>query len=288
VVVIDIRPMTLDDAVGVATVVEAAGAQLERRAGREPRSRTDEHRENFLSGLRRFVELDPDGAWVAAEGDTVFGMVAAIRRDSFWGLSMLFVDPEQQNRGLGRTLLDAALACSAGADVRMILSSSDPRALRRYSMAGLDIHPTVEARGTIDPRAIPADLHGRSGDASDLDLVASVDAKLGRSRAEDIEYLLGVGASLQVIDRGAARGYVVQRDRRLWMLGATDDATAGLLLWRFLAEAGETEIWALTARQNWAVKVALAARLEVVAAGALFLGGCEHPPGPWLPSGWYF
>ncbi|MBV9417561.1 MAG: GNAT family N-acetyltransferase, partial [Solirubrobacterales bacterium] len=162
---IDIRPMTLDDVVAVATVVKAAGEQLERRAGREPRSRTDEQRENLLSGLRRFVELDPDGAWVAADGDTVFGMVAAIRRDSFWGLSMLFVDPEQQNLGLGRTLLDAALTCSTGAEVRMILSSSDPRALRRYSMAGLDIHPTVEARGTIDPRAIPADLPGRSGDA---------------------------------------------------------------------------------------------------------------------------
>ena len=76
---IDIRPMTLDDVVAVATVVKAAGEQLERRAGREPRSRTDEQRENFLSGLRRFVELDPDGAWVAADGDTVFGMVAAIR-----------------------------------------------------------------------------------------------------------------------------------------------------------------------------------------------------------------
>jgi hypothetical protein len=155
-------------------------------------------------------------------------------------------------------------------------------------MAGLDIHPTVEARGIIDPRAIPDDLDGRSGDASDLDLVASVDARLRRSRAIDVEYLLSVGARMQIIDRGAARGYVVDRDGRLVMLGATDDATAAVLLWRFLAEAGETEIWGLTARQNWAVKVALAARLEVAAAGALFLGGREHPPGSWLPSGWYF
>jgi hypothetical protein len=73
------------------------------------------------------------------------------------------------------------------------------------------------------------------------------------------------------------------------MLGATDDATASVLLWRFLAEAGgEAEIWGRTARQNWAVKVAPAARLEVVPFGALFLAGREHPPGPWLPSGWYF
>jgi GNAT superfamily N-acetyltransferase len=147
--------MTLDDVVDAAAVVETAAGQLERRAGRRPRSRTHEQREQFLSGLRRFVELDPAGAWVAVNGDRVLGMVAAIRRDAFWGLSMLFVDPEQQNRGVGHALLDAALASSAGAELRMILSSPDPRALRRYSLAGLHIHPTVEARGTIDLRATP-------------------------------------------------------------------------------------------------------------------------------------
>ena len=280
--------MTLDDVAGVATVVGAAGEQIERRAGREPRSRTPQQREYFLSGLRRFVELDPGGAWVAADGGSVVGMAAAVRRGSFWGLSMLFVDPDQQNRGLGGALVEAALACSAGAEVRMILSSSDPRALRRYSLTGLDIHPTVEARGTIDKSSIPDDVFSRCADASDLDLVASVDAGLRGSRAADVEYLLSVGARMHVIDRGASRGYLVHRDTRVLMLDATDDVTAAGLLWGFLAEVEEAEIWGLTARQNWAVKVALAARLEVVAAGALFVAGREHPPGPWLPSGWYF
>lgn len=281
--------MTLADVVGVGTVVEAAFDQLERRAGQEPQTRTGEQREFLFSGLRRFVELDPDGAWVAADGRGVVGMAAAIRRDSFWGLSMLFVDPTRQNQGLGRQLLEAGLTSASGADVRMILSSSDPRALRRYSLAGLGIHPAVEARGTIDRNAIPDGVSARYGDASDLDLVKSVDAALRGSRAEDAEYLLGVGATMQVIERGAARGYVIHRRTRVLMLGATDDATASALLWRFLAEAGaETQIWGLTARQNWAVKVALTAGLEVVAAGALFLAGREHPPGPWLPSGWYF
>ena len=133
----EIRPMMLGDVVGVRRVVEAAGEELERRAGHEPQTRTDEQREYFLSGLRRFVERDPEGAWVAADGDSVVGMAACIRRASFWGLSMLFVDPARQNQGLGRQLLDAGLASASGAGVRMILSSSDPRALRRYSQAGL-------------------------------------------------------------------------------------------------------------------------------------------------------
>src|SRR6185312_12214885 len=80
----EIRPMTLGDVVGVRTVVEAAGAELERRAGHAPQTRTDEQREYFLSGLRRFVQRDPDGAWVATDGDSVVGMAASIRRASFW------------------------------------------------------------------------------------------------------------------------------------------------------------------------------------------------------------
>ena len=73
------------------------------------------------------------------------------------------------------------------------------------------------------------------------------------------------------------------------MLGANDDTTAAALFWRFLAEAGgDAQVWGLTAQQNWAVKVALAAGLKLAAGGALFLAGQERPPRAWLPSGWYF
>ena len=56
--------------------------------------------------------------------------------------------------------------------------------LARYGAicAGLAIHPTVEAGETIDRKAIPDHLSARAGDASDLNLVASVDAGLRGSR----------------------------------------------------------------------------------------------------------
>jgi GNAT superfamily N-acetyltransferase len=285
----DLRPMTLGDMHDVEIVVEAARMQLERQAGRVPVPRTGEHAEGFRDGMRRFVERDPHGAWVAVSDGSVVGMSTAIRRGSFWGLSMLFVDPEHQSRGIGRLLIDAALAYAGVAEVRMILSSADPRALRRYSHAGLDLHPTVEASGMVDRAAIPDELCARLGDASDLDLVASVDAGLRGSRAEDVEYMLGVGARLHVIEDGAARGYIAHRPGRLLMLGASDEETASSLLWQFLAlQDGRVELWGVTARQNWAVKVAYAARLKVLAAGALFISGRRESPGPWLPSGWYF
>lgn len=285
----DIRPMTLADLDGVVAVVRAANDDADARAGREPVTYSEAQRNQFRSGMRRFVERDGPGAWVAVDGESVVGMAEAIRRDSFWGLAMLFVDPARQNQGLGRRLLDAALISAAGADVRMILTSPDPRALRRYSMAGFAIHPAVEAGGRIDRSAIPTDLPGRSGSADDLALVSDVDAALRGSRAEDVGYLLGDGAAIEVIDSPAGRGFAVYRPRRLLMLGATDDATAAQVLRRVLREAGDDiEIGGLTAGQNWAVKVALAARLRVVAAGPLFVQGRPQPPGPWIASGWYF
>ncbi len=281
--------MTPADIDAVVAVVEAAGDEADRRAGREPETPTPEGREHFSRGMELFVERDPAGAWVATDGGAVVGMAEAIRRGSFWGLSMLFVDPGHQSRGVGRRLLEAAHAYADGADVRMIMTSPDPRALRRYSMAGLAIHPAVEAEGTVDRTAIPTGLPGRAGDVTDVDLVADVDAGLRGSRAEDVEFLVKQGARMEVVDSGPGRGYALHRRNRLTLLGATDDGTAAQLLWRVLAATeGKAQVWCMTAGQDWAVKVALAAGMKVAGAGPLFVDGLDRPPGPWLPSGWYF
>lgn len=281
--------MTYADLDGVVGVVKRADDHAERRAGRTPEESSDEERAYFRAGMERFVARDPDGAWVAVKGDRVVGMSEAVRRDGFWGLAMLFVDPQAQSRGIGRRLLDASLTYAAGATTRMIMTSSDPRALRRYSAAGLRIHPAVEAEGEVDRSRIPRGLPGRSGDLTDLDLVEEVDRGLGRCRTEDVEYLLRQGVPMEVVETRAGRGYVLHRKNKPSLLGATDDTTAASLLWRVLAAAdGKAQIWCLTAQQDWAVRVALDARLKVVGGGPLFVDGMGLPPGPWIPSGWYF
>jgi GNAT superfamily N-acetyltransferase len=286
---IDVRPMAIDDIDGVLAVVDAADAAAERAAGRTPEEHTDEQRAYFRTGMERFIERDGGGAWVAVAANMVVGMAEAVRRGPFWGLSMLFVHPERQSTGVGRRLLDASLKYAEGSDVRMIMTSQDPRALRRYSAAGLDIHPAVEANGTVDRAAIPTGLQGRPGDLADLDLVDEVDSGLRGSRAEDVEYLVKHGSRLEVVDSGSGRGFAVHRNNRVSLLGATDETTAAHLVWRALAETeGQAHIWCMTAGQDWAVRVALAARMSVVPAGPLFVGGLDRPPGPWLPSGWYF
>ena len=288
---VQIRPMTADDAEAVDVVVTEADRAADEKAGREVQPHSPDRTERFQAGMRRFVEVDPDGAWVAEDEQGVVGMAEAIRRGDFWGLSMLFVHPRAQSQGVGRQLLDKALAYAQGATVRMIMASDDPRALRRYSRAGLAIHPGVEASGKVDPSKVPADLPGREGTADDLDLVAAADASWGRDRSLDVASILELGGGyLEVVDLGEARrGYGLQRDGRVVMVGATDTDTAALVLWRLLSKAEEkAEMWCLTAAQDWAVKVALEAGLAIKPGGSMFCSGLERLPGPWIPSGWYF
>jgi len=283
------RPMTHADVDAVIAVVRAADNAAERQAGREPEEVSDERRARSVRGMHRFVDRDPDGAWVAVVDGAVVGIAESIRRGDFWGLSMLFVHPDLQGRGVGRELMDAALGYAVGARVRMIMTSEDPRALRRYSSAGLAIHPAVKAVGTITRHTIPADLRGRDGNADDLGLVADVDAGLGRSRAEDVEFDVSRGFRLHIVDDVAGRGFAITDTKSLAMLGATDEATAAHLMWRHLAESeGKQELYCLTAGQDWAVRVALAAGLVVSGCGPLFVDGMDRLPGPWIPSGWYF
>jgi len=285
-----LRPMSSGDVNAVVGVVEAAHSARPRRDLDAPRTPpTEAQRDASSRGHARFVERDGPGAWVAVADDRVVGVAESIRRGDFWGLSMLFVHPDVQDLGVGRELLEASRCYGEGARERMIQSSADPRAMRRYAHVGLAMHPAAEIAGVPDRTAIPSPLAGRAGDRDDLDLVEAVEAQLGRSRTEDVAFLLEDDASrLEVVDDGPRRGWALCRRARVIALGATDDGTAATLLWRYLAGLdSEATVFGLTAAQNWAFTVAHAARLTLRVEGAMFVGGMDMP-GPWIPSGWYF
>jgi GNAT superfamily N-acetyltransferase len=276
--------------------MRAAGRARDEQAGREPRPEPDEQDlERRHALMRSFAAEDGPGSWVAVAGEEVVGLATSIRRRTFWGLSLLFVHPDHWSAGVGRRLLDTALAYADGAATGMIQSSDDPRAIRRYARAGFDLHPTFEAEGTVDRALLPSGMPGRDGALSDLDLVEAIDGPLRFRcpRTSDVEAALRPqwGCRLQVVDTTAGRGFVVQRDGRLVMLGATDDATARALLWRAVAatpDGEEFSVHGLTGHQRWAVDVALDARLRIGPSGPMFLRGDRAYPGPYTPSGLYF
>ncbi len=286
----DLRPMAFNDVEAVMGVVDAADAVQAEASQLPPRTPpNDAELEARREGHARFVQRDGPGAWVAVSDGRVVGVAESVRRGTFWGLSMLFVHPEFQSQGLGGRLLEAAGGYAAGATQRMIESSSDPRAMRRYFLAGLAMHPAAEMRGQPDRRTLPRSLPGRSGDERDLELVAQVEAQLGRSRTEDVAFRLTDGrCRIDVVDSDAGRGWLLWQPDRLVMMGATDDQTAAVLLWRFLAGSeGEIVVHGLTAAQQWAFDVLHQARLTAQIRGSLFVDGMAVPV-PWIPSGWYF
>lgn len=257
---------------------------------------TPERAQRHRAALERFTRTDPPGCWLAETAEGPVGFAVAMRRGRLWGLATLFVHPEAQDRGVGRALIEQAVTYGTGADVRVVLSSRDPRAARRYAALGLALHPSVSLAGTVDRTALPGDVAGRDGTVADLDLVAAVDSRLrqGPSRVEDVAFMLehGAPARLHVVDRSGHRGWLVTGyGGAPVMLGADDVATARSLLVRALVhtDPGErVEVHFVTAEQNWAVEPCLAAGLTVTACGPVFLSGWQRPPAAWLPSGIYF
>jgi predicted N-acetyltransferase YhbS len=276
-----IRSLRVED---VSAVQEVQLAAASAAGWPEP---DDEHRARYRAALRRFATVDGGTSFVAEDDGALVGHGVAIRRGSFWGLALLFVRPDRQSTGVGRRLIDATLASARGADLGMIMSSPDPRAIRRYASAGFDLHPGVEVAGAPDRAALPGGLPVRTGDAADLEVVDRVDAVLrGSSRRDDAAFVLSQGAQLWVAERGA--GFALSSRGRIVMLGADDPATARALLWQAVAAAEEDiSAYCWTAAQQWAIEVAVAAKLKITPAGPLFVRGGPVPV-PYLPSGIYF
>jgi len=232
--------------------------------------------------IRHLLATDPGGCWVADDGGLA-GAALALVREGIWGLSLLVVRPGLQSVGLGRALLDRALAHGEGTRGGIILASSDPRALRAYARAGFALHPTVRATGS--PRGVTADPAVRPFRPEDHGMAAAVDrAVRGAAHGSDLDALMAAGTELLALP---GRGYVAHRDGAVKLLAAADEAAAAALLRTVLATAGTAEVEWITARQQWAVDVALAAHLELEPQSAVFLRGEVGPFTPYLPGGAY-
>jgi GNAT superfamily N-acetyltransferase len=236
-----------------------------------------------------FLEHDPDGCWVAADelGDVV-GVAMALRRENLWGLSAFFVRPDRQGAGIGSALLEAVLRYSEGCLRGIIISTEDPRAARRYRLAGFTLHPTMRISGEVDRSTLPVVEAIRVGDLSDRDLCDSVDRQVrGAAHGVDHEFLNGEHGLL-VADTFTGSGYCyVDESGSPVLLAATNRKLAQRLLWSAIAASpvgAQVRLNYLTAAQEWAVDVALAAGLSIRNQGYLALRHMR-PPSPYLPSG---
>ncbi len=242
---VTVRPLVPGDEVGAEQVWDVAYRTLiESRGGPVP-DRTPELVDRVQDRMRYLQSTDPGGSWVATEDSVIVGVAQAHLRGGTWVLATLGVAPTHQGAGVGRQLLEHALGDAHTRSLPgAIFSSPDPRALARYTSAGFDLHPVVEAWGRRRrPIEDPAGVVG--GDLSDLDHVDAVDTDVrGSARRADVAYLLGRGYRLMVADDG----YVVHVAERgiVTLLAAHDEGTAATLLGAVLARTPptRTSAWA--------------------------------------------
>lgn len=247
--------------------------------------RTPEQRRRWTARLRHLRTIDPGGCWVADDG-AVRGIAASSRRDLLWVLSTYAVDPEYQGRGAGEALLEAAIGYGVGCLRGLICSTADPRAVRRYRRAGFTLHPTMKLTGRVDRAALPIVDGVREGSAGDLDLVDSIDRQVRGATHGPDHSVLGSYGPLLVCDLLTARGYVYVDGPRVGLLAATSRAVAQRLLWAALARSdpqAEVIVRTLTAEQEWALDVGLAAGLQVQHDAYLALRHMR-PPAHYIPS----
>ena len=232
------------------------------------------------------LTTDPDGAFVAELDGRIVGVAQAIVRERLWVLSRLAVAPDIQSAGAGRDLFDRALEYGRTTDAGLIVSSNDPRALRLYAGSGFAMHPTFRADGLVDRRALPRNHAGVIED----DRIDDPESLAGLTRAirgapynGELRFALERGGRLlRLGDRGFA---VVDPAAGPFVLVARDEAAASALLWHALAMTdGPIRVRWITSAQPWAIDVLVAARLELVAYGALCVRGAPGTLRPFLPS----
>jgi GNAT superfamily N-acetyltransferase len=277
--------MRKDDALAVHMLAYKTFSELGERMHEPPQP--PPRPEPALVRIHQLIDRDAGGAWVTERDGEVAGAALALDRDGLWGLSLLVVDPEHQSAGLGRELLQRALAYAGGGRRgAVILASPDARALRAYARAGFAAHPSFRAEGR--PRGVERPGRVRDADASDIPLTEHVDRGVrGAAHGSDIDALLRAGCRMLVIED---RGYVVIGGGAVRLLAALDEAAAADLLRAALAIVPfgeEIGVEWITSLQDWAIGPVLDAGLSLTNDGAVFVRGDVGPFRPYLPSGAY-
>ncbi|WP_246000193.1 GNAT family N-acetyltransferase [Nocardioides pocheonensis] len=280
-----IRPMTGDDVPEAERLSDEAFTPLA-----EPgmsTNRSPEAQAMWRVRADHLLATDPAGCWVAERDGTMLGFATSFRRDLTWFLATYAVRPDLQGAGLGRALLEAALTHARGCLRGMLSASRDPRAFRRYRHAGFTLHPQMVLHGRVDRSTLPVvDEHLREGTETDFDLLDSLDRQR-RDAAHGADHAVLLAQNrLVVVDRASGSGYAyIAGDGKPAVICASSRRVAASLLWEAVASAPEELVVPhVTAANEWAIDVGLAAGLSVDTSGYLAVRGMK-PPAPYVHHG---
>lgn len=287
-----IRPAHEDDLEAMAAITATSYHEVDartfQRSWPDPQPRAAARNGKWIVRTRHTLATDPGGCWVAeVDGEVVGGAISRVR-ELMWILASFAVTPEHQGQGIGTQLLAAAMHHGRGCLRGMFAASADPGAVRRYRLAGFSLHPQMFLTGAVHRDAIPVVERVREGSAGDIDLLNSIDRQSrGAAHLSDHEVLLEQ-YRLIVCDRsnGAAYAYVDESGAPS-LLAATTRRTAHDVMWEALASSvpdSTVAVRHITAANEWAIDVGMAARMSLHQSGYLCLRGMK-PPAPYLHHG---
>jgi hypothetical protein len=201
-------------------------------------------------------------------------------------LGKLFVRPDAQGSGIGRRLLDHAVAYGRDLPAGIICSTADPRALRSYArLPAFELHPMLTAGGTSRHERIGSCDGVREGTEEDLEFAASVDRSIRRgAHGPDLAYLRDQASKFLIIDGG---GYALAGESGPRVVAALDQEPAARLLracLRSCEDGSEVMIPRIGAGHQWALRVALDAGLSVSPGGALVIRDNAAARSAYLPD----
>lgn len=189
---VTIRRGTADDAESCHELLWEAATDLGNRHG-TPLEGTAEDWWLTLEPLHRFLAREAAEWWVAeAEQGRIIGYSRSIERGSFFELTELFVRPGEQSRGLGKTLIEHAFPAGRG-EVRLVIATTDARALARYHSAGavarFPMFTLVGQPKAAEPRRLtPIAVNGDSAQLAEIGAIEG--AVLGQARTTaELEWL---------------------------------------------------------------------------------------------------
>ena len=199
------------------------------------------------------VEHEPEGFWVAEEGDHIVGMMISWVRGAFWFLSYLFVAPEYQDRKVGRYLLDAAMQNGSSDKV-----SNRALVTYAYNTASIGLYMKCNMFSREPVYKMVGSTHFiRSRDPKNLPVEAT---QIGQSK-ESFKTLSSIDRRVLGFSRGRHHEFFLQRtDGSGYLVKKSGDVLGYAYIW----DDGQIGPLAVSAEENFAV--VLEASLSLVAS----------------------
>ena len=238
---ITLRRGRLDDGFATYRVLREAVNDLAARIGADPIPGDAESNYGRIEPLFRHLAESAAEFWVAQDGsDRVVAYARSIEHGPFFELTEFFVLPEYQSAGLGRQLLDRAFPQDRG-ELRVIVATTDVRALSRYLKAGMTAStPILSLIGPVLPSSGSDASWGKSvaEEGRALAEIAELDRRIAGFDRESVLPWLAESREAIVFRRGDRPvGYAFVGARGVGPIGAADTADLPAILDEVLQRA---------------------------------------------------